>query len=138
MSFNELFGNETRSTRLINCLPHVCTVVVNNNMDTITIEKSGVIARCVEIEEDDGNIPIPVTDAKGNKHSITVPVKRRRYGEVFGLPEPEEDTYYLVSYPVAAALPERSDLLVPDDMLRQDGRIVGCRKFSRYGSDMET
>lgn len=50
------------------------------------------------------------------------------FGHVNGLPQPEPDTWYVVSLPVALALPGRSDLLVPYLEVRNDaGTVVGCR-----------
>lgn len=49
------------------------------------------------------------------------------YGEVTGLPEEAVGVNYIVSRMVAAAVPERTDLLVPSGLVRDDkGRIVGC------------
>lgn len=55
-----------------------------------------------------------------------------------GLPAPRPGTYYLVSTLLAAAHPERPDLLAPatgpdDDALRDaDGRITGVTRLRRY------
>lgn len=52
------------------------------------------------------------------------------FGEVTGLPEPEEGTRYIVSSMVFEACPERHDLIVPIDFVRDsEGRIEGCRAF---------
>lgn len=53
------------------------------------------------------------------------------YGEVEGLPEPQEDTFYIVSALVMNASP-RKDLVVPNDTVRDEqGRIIGCKSFAR-------
>lgn len=50
------------------------------------------------------------------------------FGHVNGLPEPEPDTWHVVSLPVALASPHRADLLVPYVEVRNDaGTVVGCR-----------
>jgi len=41
------------------------------------------------------------------------------YGEVTGLPEFEEGTYYVVSAMVRQALPHRKDLLSPGQLIRK-------------------
>ena len=47
------------------------------------------------------------------------------------LPDYMEDTYYIVSALVANAYPERSDLLMVNDTVRDDnGRIIGCKSFA--------
>jgi len=49
---------------------------------------------------------------------------------VENLPDPPEGVYYIVSLAVAQAA-RRPDLLVPDDMVRDEqGRILGCRRFA--------
>jgi hypothetical protein len=64
--------------------------------------------------------------------TTTVPVVRQSLGEVTGLPEQTAGTYLIVSRVIAAACPDRLDLLVPDNLVRDsDGRIVGCRRFAR-------
>ena len=53
------------------------------------------------------------------------------YGDPVGLPPEREDTYYIVSKMVKDACPERRDLLVPSEQVRDDkGRIIGCKSLS--------
>lgn len=47
------------------------------------------------------------------------------------LPEPQTDTLYIVSALVAQAFPNRNDLVVPYDLVRKDGRILGCKALVR-------
>ncbi len=52
--------------------------------------------------------------------------------EFSGLPEPKPDTWYIVSRIFAQVYPERSDLLIPGDMVRgKNGAVVGCVNFTR-------
>lgn len=52
--------------------------------------------------------------------------------EFSGLPEPKPDTWYIVSRIFAQTYPERSDLLIPGDMVRdKNGAVVGCINFTR-------
>ena len=57
------------------------------------------------------------------------------YGEVVDLPEPQEDTMYIVSAFVLNACPERKDLVIPatghPDCIRNEGRIVSVPGFIR-------
>lgn len=59
-----------------------------------------------------------------------IPLIRQEFGEVEGLPAPKEGTYLIVSRMVASALPERRDLVVPADLVRNGkGEVIGCKAF---------
>ena len=59
-----------------------------------------------------------------------VPLSKTVFGEPTGLPPFQEGTYYVVSQLVKSALPERGDLLVPAEMVRDErGQIIGCRSL---------
>lgn len=122
--------------RFINLTPHDIHVVRPEGL--ITIKRSGTVARCREHEVTDGYIELPVThfdadNPNGLETFLSIPITRKRYGDVYGLPGPEEGVYYVVSYPVAVACPDRSDLLVPHGIVRDnEGRIQGCTGFSRH------
>ena len=52
--------------------------------------------------------------------------------EIVNLPEPELDTYCIVSKMLAQACPERKDLIFPGTVVRsKSGDVVGCIDFSR-------
>ncbi len=134
MKLEDLFGKTTiNGVALRNCTPHDVHILIND-VDTITIPRSGVIVRCEEIAEEEGFVVVDVNEqGTGNTSQFRIPLQRRRYGDVFGLPDVEEGVLNIVSYPVAVASAEREDLIVPHDMKRdKDGRIIGCRKFSRH------
>lgn len=59
--------------------------------------------------------------------ALDLPIATKRYGDVTGLPAPRAYTLYIVSTLVQQACPERSDLVSPDGVIRDDaGRITGC------------
>jgi hypothetical protein len=69
-------------------------------------------------------------------HLYPVEAVTVEYGHVTGLPARraagDRVVYYLVSLPVALALPERDDLLVPYREVRDgSGTVVGCRALAR-------
>lgn len=67
---------------------------------------------------------------------VRVPIWYTRTGEVLNLPEPEEGTLFIVSRVVAEALPNRDDLLFPDDLVRdKEGRVIGAKGLSRIYRD---
>jgi hypothetical protein len=62
---------------------------------------------------------------------ITVPVNRTQFGAVTGLPEPQPDTIFVVSALVAQAVPDRPDVFIVDDAVRDEqGRVIGARALA--------
>ena len=58
---------------------------------------------------------------------VDIPLVRSVLGDVTGLPDDDGKSLFVVSRMVAAALPEREDLAVPADLVRDDkGRVQGC------------
>ena len=104
---------------IINLTPHAITFIGTDNMVTRVVEPSDTLARVkattITVGEIDG---IPVTGTS--------------YGEVEGLPLPQDDTIYIVSSLVAQRVPERLDVFIPNESVRDDkGRIIGCRSLGR-------
>ncbi len=100
--------------RLVNCTPHA--VVING----LTILPSGAVARCREIAE-----PRGMVDVGG----VEVPLVSKRFGEVEGLPEPEDGTLFIVSALAAQAAwaAGRRDVVCVGDAVRDsDGRVIGA------------
>lgn len=59
-----------------------------------------------------------------------LPVHKTCFGEVEGLPEQRRGTFYLVSGIVLSALPNRTDILAPGDLVRDSaGNPIGCKGF---------
>lgn len=53
-------------------------------------------------------------------------------GEIVNLPEPEKDTIYIVSGQIRSALPHRTDLASPGNLVRdENGRVIGCEGLDR-------
>lgn len=62
----------------------------------------------------------------------SLPRRQIRYGTVSGLPDPQSGTVFLVSQLVVAALPDRTDLAFPCDVLRDEqGTPTGFRALGR-------
>ena len=60
-----------------------------------------------------------------------IPIYTTTYGEINGLPDPKDDTYYIVSRIVKNACQNRTDVLVPGELIRSEsGAVIGCRGFS--------
>ena len=63
-----------------------------------------------------------------------IPQTHTQYGEVEGLPEPQEGRIIIVSGMIISALAQqgihRADLFVPGMQIRDDqGRVIGCRSL---------
>lgn len=58
-----------------------------------------------------------------------VPLVVRGDEKVIDLPEPQEDTLYIVSNIILSYCPDRMDLIAPVMQVKHNGRVVGCRAF---------
>lgn len=109
------------TANLVNLTPHDIHLV-GGEADTLlnTYPASGDVARCT------------VDTKSAGKLDGYIPLVKRTYGEVIGLPEPKDNTYYIVSGLVGSALNgARTDILLVDDLVRNDkGQIIGCRAFA--------
>mgnify|MGYP001398705579 FL=1 len=103
--------------KIINLTPHALNVLTDSG--TVTIPPSGTVARVTVTRESAGTVTVD---------GVQVPLYRTTYGAVEGLPAPAPDTLYVVSSLVAAAARDRRDLVVPDDLVRDEqGRVIGAR-----------
>lgn len=106
--------------QLVNLTPHSLHVIVDAT--THTILPSGPPARAAMTREQIGTL---------DAGEFAVPLFRTTFGEITGLPDPQDGVVYLVSNIVAQAV-RRDDVLIVDDMVRDsEGRILGCRAFAR-------
>ena len=61
----------------------------------------------------------------------STPNEATSYGEVVGLPEKRDGTILVVSAMVAARLPDRDDIRIPDRQVRDaQGRIISYQSLS--------
>lgn len=99
--------------KIINLTPHAI------NLCGKVIESAG-LARCESVVEKIGEID-------------GIKVNRRKFGVVYGLPEPQEDTIYIVSALVAQAVAgQRDDVFIVDETVRDEqGKIIGCNALAR-------
>ena len=113
--------------RLVNCTPHaVC--FYSGSEQRLTLEPSGIVTRVAM-----GTALVTSLVVRGDDgYSVVVPIMATVAGPVEDLPAPAPDTYYVVSRLVLDHAPDRGDLVVPHDLVRDDeGRILGCQSFSR-------
>ncbi len=98
--------------KLINLTPH--EVVIRG----VKVPASGQLARCTEKVVHLGFVN-------------DIPIIRKEFGDVTGLPDPEEGVGYIVSSLVLQSLKgTRRDVFCPGDPVRdENGKIVGCNSL---------
>lgn len=108
---------------IVNLTPHALNLMSEGpDGPVVTIPPSGIVARCDTSRVQAGTVTVD---------GITIPVNQTRFGMVSNLPDPQPDTIFVVSALVAQAVPDRQDVVIPDDAVRDDqGRIIGCRALA--------
>lgn len=108
---------------IVNLTPHALNLMpVGPDGPVVTIPPSGQVARCAV-----NRVQVDTVTVDG----ISVPVNQTRFGKVSDLPDPQPDTIYVVSAIAAQAVPDRWDVFIPDDVVRDDqGRIIGARALA--------
>ena len=109
--------------RIVNLTPHALNLMPEGpDGPTVTIPPSGQVARCAV-----DRVQVDTVAVDG----IAVPVNQTRFGEVSDLPDPQPDSIFVVSALVAQAVPDRQDVFITDDAVRDEqGRIIGCRALA--------
>lgn len=116
--YREKKKGENTMQKIVNLTPHTINFVGQDNAIVASIPSSGV-ARATQRRE-----IVDTIMANG----VTLPIARCIYGDVQGLPEPMDDTIYIVSAITAQAVPTRPDVFIVDDSVRDEsGRIIGVR-----------
>ena len=107
---------------IVNLTPHALNLMPEGpDGPMVTIPPSGQVARCAV-----DWVQVNTVTVDG----ITVPVNQTRFW-IFDLPDPQPDTIFVVSMLVAQAVPERLDVFIVDDTVRDDqGRIIGARALA--------
>ena len=107
--------------KLKNLTPHNVVIVIDE-ITNIVIPSDG-IARVSETKT-----ITPSIDVDG----VIIETFSSAFGEVENLPPKEEGVMVIVSALVASAAKGRDDLLVPGELVRDDGgNIVGCKSLRR-------
>jgi hypothetical protein len=99
--------------KIVNCTPHTPNIIAISG-EVVTVQPSGTVARVkssrVEIYQIDGIV-----------------IEMVAYGEVENLPEPADDTVYIVSMLVAQRA-KREDIFSPGELVRDEsGQPIGCK-----------
>jgi hypothetical protein len=106
---------------LVNLTPHSINFICEGKM--LCIPPSGTICRCQAQRQIIATVQLD---------GVSIPVNRTVFGPVSDLPAPRPGVGYLVSSVVALSLPEREDLYMVDEAVRDEhGRIVGCKALAQ-------
>ena len=104
---------------VINCTPHEINLLAEEA--NIAYPPSGIVTR---------------VNAKSVMMPSVLPMVRTIFGDITGLPEPMDHTYFIVSGMVLSALGgSRPDVIAPDTSLASavrdsQGRILGVKRFT--------
>ena len=111
---------------VVNLTPHAIIILDEDGNKLTSIPPSGTVARVDTERKQLANL---------NYDGVKIPItKLTSIGdEVINLPDPEDDTIYIVSNNTAKACPHRSDLYVADEVVKDPytGRTVGCKRLSK-------
>jgi hypothetical protein len=113
--------------RLRNLTPHDPLWLIGKDGQQLALPAERPPARLIERQ---------MPEASLLANGVRVPVVRIDYQDPVDLPSPETGTLLVVSQLVARALPDRHDLRVPTDLVRdRTGAITGCRALARFDYD---
>jgi len=109
--------------KIVNLTPHPLNLMPEGpDGPVVTIPPSGQVARCAT-----SRVQVDTVTVDG----VTIPVNRTQFGEVTDLPDPQPDTIFVVSALVAQAVPDRADVFIVDDAVRDEqGRIIGAKALA--------
>jgi hypothetical protein len=117
-------------TNIVNMTPHEVTLVGEDGGVLLRIPPSGQVARVREEVTVAGTVTVcpggPLTPG------VEVPLVRRTWGPIEGLPEPQFRTVFITSSLVAQAAwaMGRRDVAAPGELVRDpEGRVVGCKNL---------
>lgn len=97
--------------KVVNLMKHDCTIALAGY--TTTYPPSGTVATVEEKITPNGDRFLE-NKVEAYESGLQVPIVKREFGEVQGLPEPQPGILYLVSSMVLAAVPDRKDVFAPD------------------------
>ena len=101
----------------VNCTPHAINLIdVNGNVTTLP--KGEVVPRLTQAT-------LQVNEING------ISITETTFGDTRDLPTPVAGTYFIVSRMILEANKDRNDLLVPNELVRDEaGQIIGCKSLA--------
>lgn len=102
---------------LVNLTPSTINIIWDGGKKSIA--PSGTVAKCSKVETVIGEVE-------------GIPLIKQQPGEVVDLPPAKEGTTFIVSKLVAAACPDRDDLVIPGPLVRNEVDYpIGWRGLSK-------
>jgi len=113
-----------RKVKIVNCTPHPIKILKVGIQ--IEFPPEEISARCIQSTK-------VVETVEDINSGILFSLTATTYGEVIGLPDPEEGTHYIVSKIVAERCKKRKDLLIPNGVqVDSKGNVTGCISLSKF------
>ena len=114
-------------TKIINLTPHPINLIGLGE-----IKPGGKPARLEETTEIIGSVIVDSTENPNSKTEVVIPLIKKVMGRITDLPEPQYETIFIVSLPVAQAA-HRSDVLAIGESIRDGkGNIVGAKSLAVF------
>lgn len=118
---------------LYNLTPHAVRVFSARGELVAEIPPSGIIARIEKLGSYQASletVSVPDFGDEGEIWEYNIPILVSAAAGVTGLPDEQASTRFIVSAMVRVACPDRSDLVSPADLVRDEaGNVIGCRAF---------
>ena len=110
--------------KIINTTPHGVNLLNEEGKEILALPPAEKPARAIVENERVGVVQVDGVEIPLNGFSVK--------GGTENLPEPQEGVIYIVSLLVCRANPDRGDLFVVDELVRDDqGRVIGAKALSQ-------
>ena len=101
---------------IVNCTRHNVNIMDGIGNVTKVIIPSGRVPRLR-----------PKTECVGSCNGVRL--TRTKYGAAVGIPPEIPGVIYIVSAIIAKGLPNRKDFVIPNELVRDSGTVMGCKSL---------
>ena len=106
-----------------NYTPHPIRIIKVNSNDLITELVATFPPEKVSVRLEQKTLQAGYINTFGAK----IPITKTEFGKAENLPEPKDGVYLIVSRLIKTAYPNREDLLVPNEIVRdEEGKTIGA------------
>ena len=131
-------AEQPQCARLVNLTPHQVLLETSNNdgeLRRLVLLPAEEVPRLVIASRQEDPVLVRAEGEDGEEIAIPVVKGTRAIGIEPPLPAPQSGVLYVTSRALAEYLPERSDLVWPEDQIRDvNGNVIGARKLGRVGN----